>query len=69
MYDDFYGALSKDAKNWDTLTQDQKVNRWNVLQMADQMFIGATSQGRDMDVNEALTLAHLSVSETMREND
>lgn len=67
MYDDFYGALPKDAKNWDTLTQDQKLNRWNVLQMADQMLIGAQSQGRNMDVNEALTLAHLSVSESMRE--
>jgi len=67
MYDDFYGALPKDAKNWDTLTQDQKLNRWNVLQMADQMLIGAQSQGRNMDVNEALTLAHLSVSEPMRE--
>lgn len=67
MYNDFYGALPKDAKDWDTLTQDQKVNRWNVLQMADQMLIGATSQGRDMGVDEALTLAHLSVSEPMRE--
>ena len=67
MYDEFYGVLPKDTKNWDTLTKDQRVNRWQVLEMADQMLIGAGSQGREMDVDEALTLAHLSISEPTRE--
>ena len=67
VYDDFYGAVPKDAKNWDDLTRDQKINRWGVLEMADQMLIGASSQGREMDEVEAMTLAHLSVSEPIRE--
>lgn len=67
MYGEFYGELPKDAKDWKLLTQDQQLKRYQVLQMADDMLIGAISQGRDMDVDEALTLAHLSVSEPMRE--
>ncbi len=67
MYGEFYGELPKDAKDWKSLTQDQQLKRYQVLQMADDMLIGATSQGRDMGIDEALTLAHLSVSEPMRE--
>lgn len=68
MYSEFYGELPKDNNDWKkSLTRDQQINRYQVLQMADDMLIGAGSQGRDMDVNEALTLAHLSVSEPMRE--
>lgn len=66
-YADFYGVLPKDAINWDTLTPGQKMNRWTVIEMMDQMVTGATALGREMKIDEAINLAHLSVTEQIRE--
>ncbi len=66
-YDDFYGGLPKDAINWDKLTPGQKMNRWAVIEMMDQMIAGARTLGREMKIDEAMNLAHLSVTEPIRE--
>ncbi len=66
-YNDFYGELPKDATNWDDLTGKQKMNRWTVIEMMDQMIAGARTLGREMKMDEALNLAHLSVTEPIRE--
>ena len=66
-YEDFYGALPKDAIDWSSLTPGQKMNRWTVIEMMDQMIIGASTLGREMKIDEALNLSHLSVTESIRE--
>lgn len=66
-YKEFYGAVPKGSNGWDGLTTEQKGNRWAVLELAEQILTGAESQGRKMDVSEALGSAHLIVSEPMRE--
>jgi len=67
QYKEFYGDLPKNARNWDILSTQQKTNRWEVLQRADEILIGAEAQGREMGIDEALKLAHLIISEPMRE--
>lgn len=66
-YKDFYGELPKDAINWDTLSPGQKANRWAVIEMMDDLSIGAHINNRDMQIDEAMRLAHLNVSESQRE--
>jgi hypothetical protein len=55
-YNEFYGASMGDA------TDDQFFNRNKVLQLAGAMAAGAERQGRSLTMNEALDLAHDSVS-------
>ena len=66
-YEDFYGKLEKDATDWKGLTPGQQMNRWTVCDMMDQMMYGAKVQGREMKIDEAMKLAHLSVTEPIRE--
>ncbi len=64
-YGDFYGA--PESNSYDDLTPGQKMNRWGVIEMMDQMITGADALGQDMKVERALRLAHLSVTEPIRE--
>ncbi len=66
-YEDFYGTLPKDATDWSKLTPGQKMNRWTVIEMMDQMIVGARTLGRELKIDETLNLAHLSVTEPIRE--
>lgn len=66
-YEDFYGTLPKDATDWNSLTPGQKMNRWTVIEMMDQMIVGARTLGRELKIDETLNLAHLSVTESIRE--
>ena len=66
-YADFYGALSKDALNWDAMTPGQKANRWAVIEMMDEIIAGAATLGREVKIDEAMYRAHSSVSEPLRE--
>ncbi|KKM16190.1 hypothetical protein LCGC14_1688330 [marine sediment metagenome] len=67
LYNDFYGTVEKGA-NWnDTLIPGQVANRWAVVEMADQIFAGAESLGRAIEFEEAMQLAHMSVSAPMKE--
>ena len=43
------------------------MNRWAVVEMMDQMIVGASALGREMKTDEAMNLAHLSVTEPIRE--
>ena len=61
-YGDFYGA-SNDAKS---LTLGQCENRQNVLIRADQIIAGATAQGIEMTIQDALESAHLLTSEPVK---
>lgn len=62
-YTDFYG----EGKDWEKLDKGQQLQRWAVLEMADNMMDGTQIHGKEMSVSEALTLAHLSISEPVRE--
>ncbi len=66
-YEDFYGTVPKDVTVWDSLTPGQKMNRWTVIEMMDQMIVGARTLGRELKIDETLNLAHLSVTEPIRE--
>ena len=66
-YADFYGVTVKGAVNWDSLTPGEQANRWAVIDMMDQMIVGAESFGQVMEIDEAMRRAHLSVSEPLRE--
>jgi len=67
LYGDFYGAVAKEDKDWGNLTPGQIANRVAVVEMADQIVMGATTLGREMDFAEGLQLAHMSVSAPLRE--
>ena len=60
LYDDFYGS-------GDNLTPGQAANVNAVLELADQISAGRALQGLDTTVDEALTQAHLLISEPIRE--
>ena len=66
-YSEFYGAVPKTSKNWDTLTQGQIKNRWEVVNKANLIILGAKSQGVAMTLDEAFENAHLLVTEGIRE--
>lgn len=55
-YAEFYGQASA------SMTEPQVQNRNKVLELADSLIAGAAQQGRKLTTDEALTLAHDSVS-------
>jgi len=65
-YSEIYGKIGSE-QTWDDLTVNQQKKRWNVLNTADQVLSGAAVQGKDMAIDEALNLAHMLVTEDMRE--
>lgn len=65
-YKKFYGDLDL-SMSWEDLTAGQKENRFRVIEQADLMVAGAAMQGQEMKVDEALGLAHLLVTEPVRE--
>ncbi len=67
LYGDFYGTVQKGATDWSGLAPGEKANRWAVIQMADEMIIGAESFSRELPRDEAMRLAHMSVTESIRE--
>ncbi len=67
LYGDFYGSTSKDATDWESLNPGQKANRWAVIEMMDDLLVGAHKNNRDMSIDEAMRLAHLNKSESQRE--
>lgn len=70
-YDDFYGAsLDESGKmlmTVDHLTPGQQANRTAAIRLADRILAGSELQGAAMPVSEALELAHLVVTEKIRE--
>jgi hypothetical protein len=66
IYSDFYGEVPKGA-DWSKLTGEQQSNRMTVLNLADQICIGAQAQGKDMTVDEAMEKAHLIASSRFME--
>lgn len=66
-YDDFYGDISKKSNDWNSLTPGQQANRWAVVTMADEILVGTEMQGRKIEMGEALKLAHLAVSDPIKE--
>ncbi|KKN77429.1 hypothetical protein LCGC14_0359880 [marine sediment metagenome] len=67
LYSGFYGDIPKDAKDWGALSPGQKANRWAVIEMMDDLMAGAHMNHRDMEIDEAMQLAHLNISESQRE--
>lgn len=62
-YSEFYGVVKEGA----ALPEAQFKNRMAVLELADSILLGAERLGRKMNVPEALELAHLTISEPIRE--
>jgi len=66
-YKEFYGSVPK-GKQWqDSLMPGEHANRLAVAELADAIASGAMLQGRKMGVAEALTLAHLSITDKVRD--
>ena len=66
-YEDVYGKIEKDSKDWDDLTQGQVKKRWSLVEQANLILLGAQQQGMEMPMDEAFERAHLLVTEDVRE--
>ncbi len=66
-YEDVYGKVEKDSKDWDDLTQGQVKKRWSLVEQANLILLGAQQQGMEMPMDEAFERAHLLVTEDVRE--
>lgn len=66
-YEDVYGKVEKDSKDWDDLTQGQIKKRWSLVEQANLILLGAQQQGMEMPMDEAFERAHLLVTEDVRE--
>jgi len=70
-YKDFYGP-ARDANNMPTFggqdcTMQQLTNRQELVNKADEIWVGAKMHGRELAVGEALELAHMILTEPIRE--
>ncbi|MCK4821929.1 hypothetical protein KA005_39560, partial [bacterium] len=65
-YKDFYGTIGM-GQIFQDLNPGQQKNRYEVLQIADQMIVGNAMQEIELPVNDALLRAHLLVTEPIRE--
>ena len=65
-YKDFYGVIGM-GQIFQDLQPGQQKNRYEMLQIADQMIAGYAMQGTELSVNDALLRAHLLVTEPIRE--
>jgi len=54
------------AIDWRILNPGQRQNRSAVLERAEEILTGVEAKGQQMDLNEALNLAHLLVTEPVR---
>ena len=66
-YIDFYGVIESN-QDMNDITPRQRGHRIEVLQTADQLIVGKTSQGIQITTSEALGDAHLLVTDSMRES-
>ncbi len=66
-YENVYGKIEKDSKDWDELTQGQVKKRWSLVEQANLILLGAQQQGMEMPMGEAFERAHLLVTEDVRE--
>ena len=66
-YEDVYGKVEKNSKDWDDLTQGQVKKRWSLVEQANLILLGAQQQGMEMPMDEAFERAHLLVTEDVRE--
>lgn len=69
-YEDFYGpAFREDGMPiYDNrgLTPGQAANRYALLEEADAIWLGYAAHGKELSAEEALTKAHLNLTESMR---
>ena len=65
-YKDFYGAIGM-GQIFQDLQPGQQKNRYEMLQIADQMIAGNAIQGTELSISDALLRAHLLVTEPIRE--
>jgi hypothetical protein len=64
-FQQFYGTVKNG--NWNALDAGEFARREAVIGLAEQMILGAQVQKEHMPLDQALGLAHLTVSEGMRE--
>jgi hypothetical protein len=62
-----YGTLPKDVKAWEGLLPSEKMNRVAVVEQVEELISGARMLGKDMDVSDALSRAHLLVTQPVQE--
>jgi len=70
QYKDFYGPAFDENRlpvfDNSSLTPGQVANRTRLIQMADEIWYGASEHGCNLSVHEALDMAHLLLTEPMR---
>ena len=68
VYKDFYGEISDESMfDWGSLPPGQLANRRALVNLADQIIAGHELQGKQVSTAEGLQLAHLVITEPIRE--
>jgi len=66
-YKDTYGEVEKGSKDWDNLTQGQIKKRYEVVEEANRIMIGAQKMEQNMPLDEAFERAHFLVTKDVQE--
>ena len=66
-YKDTYGEVKKGSKDWDSLTQGQIKKRYEVVEEANRIMIGAQKMEQNMPLDEAFERAHFLVTKDVQE--
>jgi hypothetical protein len=67
QYAAVYGSLPDDVKNWDNLLPSEKMNRVAVVEQVTELMEGAKMLGKNMEVTDALSRAHLLITQPVQE--
>lgn len=65
-YAEFYGVVPATDVDWAALSPGQLANRFAVINMMDDILLGAELNKREMSIDNAMQVAHLNVSESQR---
>jgi len=68
VYKDFYGSIGDESMfDWSSLPPGQLANRHALAHLADQIIAGNELQGKQISTVEGLQLAHMVITEPIRE--
>ncbi len=68
VYGDFYGKVGDESMfDWSALPPGQLANRRALVDLADQIIAGHELQGKSISTAEGLQLAHMVITEPIRE--
>jgi hypothetical protein len=67
QYAAVYGSLADDVKSWEGLLPSEKMNRVAVVEQVTELMEGARMLGKDMEMTDALSRAHLLITQPVQE--